>query len=104
MSKAKLSGPGRASKPKAVAVFVDYDDVGRRLKDNFGQDVAPVNVAKALHQIASEQGQFRFGEFYGDWSIRPEDGRAIEAQKFKAEHVIRTPGGKDRTDAAMLVE
>jgi uncharacterized LabA/DUF88 family protein len=95
---------GRPAKQKAVAVFVDYENIRRRLKANFGQDVEPGRVAKALHEIACEQGQFRFGKFYGDWALRPKDARAIEAQKFKAEHVLRTPGGKDRTDAAMNVE
>ncbi len=95
---------GRPAKPKAVAVFVDYENIRRRLEANFGQQVEPGKVAKVLHDIACEQGQFRFGKFYGDWALRPSDARAIEAQKFKAEHVLRTPGGKDRTDAAMNVE
>jgi hypothetical protein len=49
-------------------------------------------------------GEFRFGKCYGDWSLRPKDAREIEREQFKAEHVLRTPGGKDRADAAILVE
>ena len=104
MPKAKVSSRGRPAKAKGVAVFVDYENIRRRLASNFGQDVEPGKIAKVLHDIACEQGQFRSGKFYGDWALRPKDARAIEAQRFKAEHVLRTPGGKDRTDAAINVD
>src|SRR5207245_3988735 len=95
---------GRPRKPERVAVFVDYENIRRRLKSNFDQEVAPQDIAKAVRDIAASLGEFRLGKFYGDWGLRPKDARAIEGQQFKAEHVLRTPGGKDRADAAMLVE
>src|SRR5439155_13130003 len=61
-------------------------------------------LAKALRQIAGTLGEFRFGKCYGDWAGRPNDARDLEREQFKAEHVLRTPGGKDRADAAILVE
>ena len=97
-------GKGRPQKPKPVAVFVDYENIRRRLKSNFGQDIPPTEIAKAVRRIAKTLGEFRIGKFYGDWSLRPNDAREIEREQFKAEHVLRTPGGKDRADAAMLVE
>jgi hypothetical protein len=96
--------PGRLRAELRVAIFVDYENIRRRLKSNFQQDVSPVKIAKALREIAALLGEFRFGKFYGDWSLRPVDARHVEAQQFKAEFVGRTPGGKDRSDAAMLVE
>jgi uncharacterized LabA/DUF88 family protein len=87
-----------------VAVFVDYENIRRRLESNFQQSVSPREIAKALRQIAGTLGEFRFGKCYGDWAVRPKDARDIEREQFKAEHVLRTPGGKDRADAAILVE
>jgi len=95
---------GKPAKSKGVGVFVDYENIRKRLQANFGQEVEPGKVAKALHEIATDLGQFRFGNFYGDWTLRPKDARAIEAEKFKAENVLRTPGGKDRADAAINVD
>lgn len=96
--------PGRPPKPKRVVVFVDYENVRKRLKANFQEEVGPRRLAKAVRDIAGGVGEFRRGTFYGDWSLRPDDAREIEEEQFKAENVLRTRGGKDRADAAMLVE
>ena len=44
------------------------------------------------------------GKAFGDWSLRPEDGREFAEHDIVPYHAPRTSAGKDRSDPAILLE
>ena len=44
------------------------------------------------------------GKAFGDWSLRPDDGREFAEQDIVPYHAPRTAAGKDRSDPAILLE
>ena len=44
------------------------------------------------------------GKAFGDWSLRPDDGREFAQHGITPYHAPRTADGKDRSDPAILLE
>ena len=44
------------------------------------------------------------GKAFGDWSLRPEDGREFAEHDIVPYHAPRTSTGKDRSDPAIPLE
>ncbi len=44
------------------------------------------------------------GNAFGDWSLRPEDGRAFTEAGIALYHAPRTMAGEDRFDPSILLE
>lgn len=89
-----------------VAIFVDYENIRRGLWKHFQkrvpEDISIATLLDVLKQIASEIGILYEGYVFGDWTIRPEDARAIEnIRQFRATIVLRSDSKKDRTDPVM---
>lgn len=92
--------------PEQVAVFMDYENIRRGLLRHFHKDIPKdITVEKLLDtikQIANEIGSFYEAYIYGDWTIRPEDAKAIEkTPQFRCNLVLRADSKKDRTDPVM---
>jgi hypothetical protein len=87
-----------------VMVFIDYENIRRGLAENFQEQIKPSQIVKTMSDLASEIGEFRGGMAFGDWTLRPEDARAIEEYGFQAYNVLLTRGGKDRSDPPMMLE
>ena len=49
-------------------------------------------------------GEVLGGKAFGDWSLRPEDGRAFTEAGVTLYHAPRTMAGKDRSDPSILLE
>ena len=57
-----------------------------------------------MREVGGVFGQVSGGKVFGDWTLRPEDGREFAEQGIVSYHAPRTVAGKDRTDPAILLE
>lgn len=91
---------------KLVAIFVDYENVRNGLWKHFQKripnDISTDQLLGAFKQVAEEIGSLYEAYIYGDWTIRPEDAKAIDrTPQFRAMLVLRSDSKKDRTDPVM---
>ena len=49
-------------------------------------------------------GEAKGGKAFGDWSLRPDDGREFTEHDIVLYHAPRSSAGKDRSDPAILLE
>ena len=87
-----------------IMAFIDYENLRQSISKNFLEKVNAGQIARTIRALAEELGEFRGGAFFGDWSRRPIDAREIEENGFRAENVLMTRSGKDRSDVPMALE
>jgi len=89
----------------SVEAFVDWENIRRRLADNYVERVTVRQVMDAIERVAKEVGDLKMVTFYGDFTLRRDDAREIHGKaKFDYRSVLRSPSGRDRTDATMIPE
>lgn len=86
-----------------VLIAIDWENI-RRGALMYQAEVAPQHVAHALTAVGRIFGQVLGGKAFGDWSLRPEDGRAFTDAGITLYHAPRTMAGKDRSDPSVLLE
>ncbi|MBI4294696.1 MAG: NYN domain-containing protein [Chloroflexi bacterium] len=91
-------------KRNGVMVLVDWENIRLSIINNFKETVTPRQVIDALKSIAGRLGEFRGGYVFGDWTLRSGDAREIEENEFRAENVLLTRGGKDRSDVPIALK
>ena len=89
-----------------VEVFMDYENIRmrlwRRFQKRIPQDIGVDTLLDAIRTLADEIGSLYEAHIFGDWTVRAEDVKVIEATpRFRAHLVLRSASKKDRTDPAM---
>ena len=92
-----------AEKPRGVLIAVDWENI-RRGAQLHQRRVSPAELCRAMWEVGSVFGPVQGGKAFGDWSLRPDDGREFAEQDIVPYHAPRTAAGKDRADPAILLE
>ena len=86
-----------------VLIAIDWENI-RRGALTYQTAVTPQDVAQAMTAVGRIFGEVLGGKAFGDWSLRPEDGRAFTEADITLYHAPRTMAGKDRSDPSILLE
>ena len=96
---------GSSAKTNKIDAFIDWENIRRRLGDNYTEKVSIDQVMEAIKKVASEIGQLRQATFYGDFTLRREEARVIERKThFRIRNVLRSLRGIDQTDPVLITE
>ncbi len=88
-----------------VDAFIDWENIRRRLSDNYVEKVSIDQVMEAIKKVADEIGELRQATFYGDFTLRREEARVIERKThFRIRNVLRARSGKEQTDPVLITE
>ena len=88
---------------QGVLIAVDWENI-RRGAQLYGRAVKPADLCHAMREVGSIFGPVQGGKAFGDWSLRPEDGREFAEHDIVPYHAPRSSAGKDRADPAILLE
>ena len=88
---------------RGVLVAIDWENI-RRGAQLYGRTVKPAELCRAMRDVGAVFGEVKGGNAFGDWSLRPDDGREFVEQDIVPYHAPRTVAGKDRSDPAILLE
>ena len=90
-------------KPRGVLLAIDWENIrwGAQL---YQRRVRPAELCQAMRDVGAVFGEVKGGKAFGDWSLRPDDGREFAAQDIVPYHAPRSSAGKDRSDPAILLE
>ena len=86
-----------------VLIAIDWENI-RRGALMYQTAVTPQAVGQAMIAVGRIFGEVLGGKAFGDWSLRPEDGRAFTEADITLYHAPRTMSGKDRSDPSILLE
>ena len=86
-----------------VLIAIDWENI-RRGGQMYGRTVKPGELCRAMTDVGGVFGEVKGGKAFGDWSLRPEDGREFAERGIVPYHAPRTAAGKDRSDPAILLE
>ena len=86
-----------------VLIAIDWENI-RRGALMCRAEIVPQDVAQAMIGVGRIFGEVLGGKAFGDWSLRPEDGRAFTEADITLYHAPRTIAGKDRSDPSILLE
>ena len=89
--------------PNGVMIAVDWENI-RRSARLYQSSVRPAKLCDVMHDVAGIFGEVLGGKAFGDWSLRPDDGREFAQHGITPYHAPRTADGKDRSDPAILLE
>ncbi len=84
-------------------IAVDWENI-RRGARFYDRRVGPAELCLALQQVGCIFGEVMGGKAFGDWSLRPDDGREFAVHGITPYQAPRTSAGKDRSDPAILLE
>ena len=95
----------KGTKTNRVEAFIDWENIRRRLSDNYIEKVSVDQVMEAIKKVANEIGTLRQATFYGDFTLRREEARDIQRKPhFVTRNVLRARSGRDQTDPALIVD
>ena len=89
--------------PQGVLVAIDWENI-RRGAQLYGRSVRPAAVCRAMTDVGGIFGAVKGGKAFGDWTLRPDDGREFTEHDIVLYHAPRSSAGKDRSDPAILLE
>ncbi len=92
-----------SQQPQGVLIAIDWENI-RRGAQLYHRNVRPADLCWAMQDVGSIFGEVAGGKAFGDWSLRPEDGREFTEHDIVPYHAPRTSAGKDRSDPAILLE
>ena len=84
-------------------IAVEWENI-RRGAQLHQRKVRPSELCLATRNMACIFGEALGGKAFGDWSLRPDDGREFAEHGITAYHAPRTSAGKDRSGPAILLE
>jgi uncharacterized LabA/DUF88 family protein len=88
-----------------LAAYVDWENIRRRLADNYAEKVDVGAVMEGIGSVALQIGRLKRAVFYGDFTLRREEARAIQSKaRFEFRNVLRARSGRDLTDQAMQLD
>ena len=76
-----------------VLIAIDWENIRRGAQ-----------LCQAMHDVGRIFGEVGGGKAFGDWSLRPDDGREFAEHDVTPYHAPRTSADKDRTASAILLE
>ena len=88
---------------RGVLLAIDWENI-RRGAQLYGRSVRPAELCRAMRDVGGVFGQVKGGKAFGDWSLRPDDGREFSEHDIVLYHAPRSSAGKDRSDPAILLE
>ena len=88
---------------RGVLVAIDWENI-RRGAQLYGRTVRPAELCRAMRDVGGVFGEVKGGKAFGDWSLRPDDGREFTEHDIVLYHAPRSSAGKDRSDPAILLE
>lgn len=84
----------KGTKTNRIEAFIDWENIRRRLSDNYIEKVSVDQVMEAIKKVANEIGTLRQATFYGDFTLRREEARDIERKPhFGIRNVLRARSG-----------
>ena len=86
-----------------VLIAIGWENV-RRGAQLHQRRVRPAELCRAMREVGGIFGQLHGSKAFGDWSLRPDDGREFAEQDIVPYYAPRTAAGKDRSDPAILLE
>ena len=92
-----------SQQPRGVLIAIDWENI-RRGAQLYQRRVSPAELSQALRHVGSVFGEVAGGKAFGDWSLRPDEGREFADHDIVPYHAPRTSAGKDRSDPAILLE
>ena len=92
-----------SQQPRGVLIAIDWENI-RRGAQLYGRNVRPAELCRAMSDVGRIFGEVVGGKAFGDWSLRPDDGREFTEHDIVLYHASRTSAGKDRSDPAILLE
>ena len=90
-------------KRQGVLIAIDWENI-RRGAQFYQKTVKPSQLCQAMQDVSCIFGEVAGGKAFGDWSLRPDDGREFAEHDIVPYHAPRTSAGKDRSDPAILLE
>ena len=88
---------------QGVLIAIDWLNI-KRGAQLCQRNVRPAELCRAMQDVGRVFGEVVGGKAFGDWSLRPEDGREFAEHDIVPYHAPRTSTGKDRSDPAILLE
>ena len=88
---------------QGVLIAIDWENI-RRGAQLYHRNVRPAELCRAMQDVGCIFGEVVGGKAFGDWSLRPDDGREFTEHDIVLYHAPRTSTGKDRSDPAILLE
>ena len=92
-----------SQQPNGVMIAVDWENI-RRGAQLYQRRVTPAELCDVMRDVGGIFGEVLGGKAFGDWSLRPDDGREFAQHGITPYHAPRTADGKDRSDPAVLLE
>ena len=89
--------------PRGVLIAIDWENI-RRGAQLHQRDVRPAELCRAMREVGRVFGEVSGGKAFGDWTLRPDDGREFTEHDIVLYQAPRTSAGKDRSDPAILLE
>ena len=84
-------------------IAVDWENI-RRGGQVYQRSIKPAELCRVLRDVGGIFGDVMSGKAFGDWSLRPDDGREFAEHGITPYQAPRTSAGKDRSDPAVLLE
>ena len=82
---------------QGVLIAIDWENI-RRGAQLYQRRVGPAHLCRAMTDVGGVFGEVKGGKVFGDWSLRPDDGREFAEQDIVPYHAPRTAAGKDRSE------
>ena len=86
-----------------VMIAIDWENIRRSLQLH-QRSVLPGELCVAMRNVGRVFGDVLGGKAFGDWSLRPDDGRQFAEHGITPYQAPRAMTGKDRSDPALLLE
>lgn len=91
--------------PHQVVALIDWENIRRRLSDNYLEVVNIVQVMDAFEKVIGEIGTLDKASFYGDFTLRRDEARQIEKRpRFYLKNVLRSLTQRDRVDPVIVAD
>jgi uncharacterized protein (TIGR00288 family) len=74
------------------------------LRQNFQPEVTATGIAKELHKLVEENGEWRGGIAFAGWTKQERSARAFADAGFESKMVLPKRGGTDRSDMVMSLD
>lgn len=87
-----------------ICTFVDWENIRISLRQNFLPEVTATEIATELHKLVEEDGEWRGGIVYADWTKQERAARAFADAGFESKMVLPKRGGTDRSDMMMSLD
>ena len=86
-----------------VLIAIDWENI-RRGAHLYQTTISPEKISEAMYKVGSIFGTVIGGKVFGDWNLRPDDGKQFKTNGISPYQAPRTIAGKDRSDPSIILE